>query len=62
MYFTAKIVNIHITSLGLTYGEHLWWSFFAKITRIALDARLGSKYASSISYTVEKVYRISIFI
>ena len=27
-----------------------------------VDVRLGSKYASAISSTVEKVYRISIFV
>ena len=39
--------------------EPLWWNFFVKSQEsIIVDVRLGSKYASGIGFTAEKVYRM----
>ena len=68
MYFTAKIFNMHIISMGLNwmYAEayleisrtsmvELLWENHKK--SFIVDARLGFKYVSGIDITVEKVYQ-----
>ena len=68
MYFTAKILNMYIISMGLTsmyaeaYLEPNWTSMVELLCenhkkRFIADAWLGSKYVSGIGFTVEKVYR-----
>ena len=65
-YFTAKVFNMHTISMGLAHLQpsrtstvELLWENKKKFI---LDVRLGSKYASGISFTVEKLYRMSIFV
>ena len=65
-YFTAKVFNIHTISMGLAHLQpsrtstvELLWE---NKKNFILDVRLGSKYASGISFTVEKVYRMSVFV
>ena len=68
MYFTGKILNMHIISMGLTwmyteaYLEPSWTSMVELLCEnhkksFIVDAWLGSKYVSGIGFTVEKVYR-----
>ena len=72
MYFTAKISNMHIISMGLTwmYTEAYLESSRTSMVELLcenhkksfiVDTRLGSKYVSGIGFTVEKVYK-SLFI
>ena len=68
MYFTAKIFNMHIISMGTDlnvcrgvfrtqtniYGGG---SLRKSQKSVIVDVRLGSKYVSSIGFTIENVYR-----
>ena len=68
MYFTAKVFNMHIISMGT--GLNVCRGVFRTQTNIygggslrksqksvIVDVRLGSKYVSSIGFTIENVYR-----
>ena len=65
-YWTELYINICrgvFRTQSNIYDYCLWWNFFAKITRkVHCRSSIGSKYASGIGFTVEEVYRISIFI
>ena len=74
IYLTAKIFNIYIISIRLTY-VNVCRSVFRTQQNIyggaplkksqkncIADVSLGSKYVCDISFTVEKVYRRPIFV
>ena len=73
LYFTAKYACIFYRTEQRRI-QNPWWSFFAKKLfygraslrksqeNFIVDVRLGSKYASGIGFTVEKVHTMSIII
>ena len=75
VYFIVQIFNMHIISIGLNLYIDVCRGVFrtqpnayggASLEKsqesFTVDFRLGSKYASGIGFTVEKIYRISVFI
>ena len=75
VYFIVQIFNMHIISIGLNLCIDVCRGVFrtqpnacggASLEKsqesFTVDFRLGSKYASGIGFTVEKIYRMSVFI
>ena len=75
VYFTVQIFSMHIISIGLNLYVDVCRGVFRAPPNVyggaslekskesfTVDFRLGSKYASGIGFTVEKIYRMSVFI
>ena len=71
----VQIFNMHIISIGLNLYVDVCRGVFRAQPNVyggasleksqesfTVDFRLGSKYASGIGFTVEKIYRMSVFI
>ena len=77
IYFTAKIFIMHIISIGLIYVWYVsvcrgvfrtqqnicGGASYRKLQEsLIVDVRMGSNYTSGITFTVEKVSRMSMFV